>query len=69
MEGVANKLRKGIDLELEDLEAWAQYNYLIFNQADQDQLQAFVQRANRLRAYMVASFPAVAFGAFAINRY
>ena len=44
MEPVAQKIRKGLPLNVWDLETWVEYNYLVLNEDDKSIIDRFVMR-------------------------
>ena len=69
MERVAAKIKRDQALNVDDLSAWANYNFLVLPESDQDMLRAYVKREARINLYTSLVLPVVAFGTFATVKY
>ena len=69
MEIVAQKMRKGLTLDVDDLEVWVEYNYLVLNDRDKEIIDNFIKRKRRIRTGESALFPIVGFAIYGINKH
>ena len=69
MEEVARKIQKGITLSVKDLQIWAEYNYLILPDEEQQIIQNFIWRKSRVNTFIAVCYPVLGFGAFAVNKF
>ncbi len=69
MEDVAQKIRKGLNLDVYDLQTWVTYNFLVLPEKDQQRIKDFIWRESRIVNIMSFSFPIIGYCAFAVNKY
>ena len=69
MEDVAQKIRKGIKLDVYDYQTWVTYNFLVLPENDQQIIKDFIWRESRIVNIMSFAFPIIGYCAFAVNKY
>mmetsp|Transcript_14756 Transcript_14756/g.25103 ORF Transcript_14756/g.25103 Transcript_14756/m.25103 type:complete len:114 (+) Transcript_14756:104-445(+) len=69
MEAVVYKLRRGLRLDVNELEIWTQYNFMVLREDDKEVLKGFIERKRRINTIESSLFPFIAFSSFAIFKY
>ena len=69
MERVAAKLKRDLPLDVDELTVWANYNFLVLPEDDQDMLRDYVRRESRINLYTSLVLPVFAYGSYAIVKY
>ena len=69
MERLARKIKKDEKLFLRDLKTWIGYNFLVFNETEQEEVKAVNSRQQWFWKYFVVLGPPYWLGSFAYTRY
>ena len=69
MEKLARKIRREETLYLADLKNWVNYNFLVFEESEQDEVKKLLERQQKFMRRMQFMIPPIWCGSFAIMRY